>query len=124
MAITDNDLLIAHIHKINTEIAGQVLGRLETWLKFAADKPTNLPEELDLDTARENWEQVLIWFEDALLVALFKSDWGEVYEMVRQLQTYKDEKGEVEDNLKHREAMANLDAAFDLAFGRDFDHAQ
>ncbi|MFB8788875.1 MAG: hypothetical protein U7123_08490 [Potamolinea sp.] len=117
MAITDNDLLIAHIHKINAEIAGQVLGRLETWLKFAADKPTNLPEGLDLDTARENWEQVLLWFEDALLVALFKNDWGEVYDMIRQLKDCKDSKQE-EDGTKHREAMENLNAVFDLAFNK------
>jgi hypothetical protein len=122
MAITDNDLLIAHIHKINTEITGQALHRLETWLKFAADKPTNLPEEFDLDTARENWEQVLIWLEDALLAALLTNDWNDVYSTIQQLQHQ--EKVQTNTASKFQEYLdsqqeQNLDATFDLAFQRD-----
>lgn len=132
MGITDNDLLIAHIHKINAEITGQALHRLETWLKFAADKPTLLPEELDLDAARDNWEQVLIWFEDALLLALLKNDWGEVYSTIQQLQHKEKDEENTASNFqkwltsqqeKQATAEENLDAAFDLAFQRDFDHA-
>jgi len=122
MAITDNDLLIAHIHKINAEITGQALHRLETWLKFAADKPTNLPEEFDLDTARENWEQVLIWLEDALLAALLTNDWNDVYSTIQQLQHQ--EKVQTNTASKFQEYLdsqqeQNLDATFDLAFQRD-----
>ncbi|MFB8788634.1 MAG: hypothetical protein U7123_07225 [Potamolinea sp.] len=118
--MTDNELLAAnikiYIDKISADTTFHALHRLEVWLKYAESSPLNPPEGIDLEEARGNWEQVLIWFEDALLLALFKNDWGEVYDMIRQLKDCKDSKQE-EDSTKHREAMQNLDAAFDLAFG-------
>ena len=88
--MTDNDLVAAnikvYIDKISADTTLHALHRLEVWLKYAESTPLNPPEGIDLEEARENWEQVLVWFDDALLAALLTGDFAGVHETIQILE--------------------------------------
>lgn len=90
--------------------------RLEHWLKGAYIPKPPSDSGVDLAQMRDNWEQVLLSVEDTLLIALFTDDWADFDELIASLRSTKTVE-DLEDERKHHEAMTNLDAAFDLAFG-------
>ncbi len=87
-------------------------------------------EKLEI-AVREEHKVFLKRLEVYAVWAIINNDWRDFHRHLVDFQEDNDLHGicgatldDVEDDIRHREAMANLDAAFDLAFGRDFDHAQ
>jgi len=74
----------------------------------------------EISQEHENWLGEL---EGLAIAAIYSGSWEPLLQHIEELRE-RQESGETNDSLKHREAMANIEAAFDLAFGRDFDHAQ
>jgi len=104
------DVIKFEVSQRQAEVAAAL--RLEDWLKGAyIPKPDSV---IDLEQMRDNWEQVLLSFEDALLIAVFTNDWRDFDELVNSLRT--DKVSHTQDD--ETTAGQNLDSLYDIAFGK------
>jgi hypothetical protein len=88
--------------------------RLEDWLKGARIPKPPSDSGVDLDQMRDDWEQVLLSFEDALLIAVFTNDWRDFDELVNSLRTDKVSHSQDDETT----AEQNLNSLCDIAFGK------